>query len=164
MLYIPLNCGSACGQTFALGIFNTEEAARDCFLMFLMKHPNFSQWFSNMQKLYNERIKEIKAGTDFSYEPEDNWMYDELVLDNFKKALFESEFEWIDLDFTITTCEEDTLFPFYQWCDWVMTEPECPPEYNNLYKLINGCLNEHDVFGYYLDFKMEMYIEHFPII
>ncbi len=61
--YVPINTNN---WTFALGIFDTEKEAQECYIEFLTLHKNFKKWFRKVKKeLKKEHNIKLKDKTDF---------------------------------------------------------------------------------------------------
>ena len=55
MLYIPLQ---SCNHTLALGIFDTEDEAKDAYVEYITSHLNYDSWLVKTKNEYKEEIGE----------------------------------------------------------------------------------------------------------
>lgn len=150
VLYIPLHIHN---NTFCLGVFTDLEEAQNTYTQFLIKHPNFQEWFESAKEIYQ------KSSSQEEYYLRCN----ELTMENFHESILEDGDFWackFEIYCDIQTILPGKLFEFYMWGNWVMKESaDFPPEYNNLYNLVNGCLLNRP---YKVD--LDLYVKHYPII
>jgi hypothetical protein len=138
MLYIPVNDKY---NTFALGVFSSEQEAINAYIRFLELHENYDRWFKkNIQRKYNKRFGgSISSLKDLVTKKDElNARYNDVGSVGDDVDSINNDIGFIDDLFDvgymcqIHEVEPRTLFYFSDYDGWVSGE--------NLYQIVNACL------------------------